>query len=386
MTPERLIQDLERQRAYCEKRSPLCAALLSALAGDLRGPEPAWFDGLSSAWGSRPVTTPYEIPLLILAALHYRALKEGDPELRPLFPTCGGAPGGDAGPRVLARLRELPPEFWAGVASSRLQTNEVARSIGWMLVASAGLVSRETPFHLVDLGTSGGLNLIGDYRARDCRLELADGSPAETPPRFGDAPYPVLSRIGLDAAPRRLEDEADRLWLKACIWPDDAARHARFDEAAALFVRLARERTGPRLFPRDFKDMPAFIAENVKPREDEGLLVYSSQATDFLDDGAYAGLAAGLAKALAPWGDRAFWVELELPRDKSSEFHQLRAHRVKDGRLVSATLATTAAHPSNVRLKGGWDFLAPFGPVRPPKVTLEEPPKRLSPGIYKFPQ
>ncbi|MGQ0572465.1 MAG: hypothetical protein ACT4P5_23400, partial [Armatimonadota bacterium] len=56
-----------------------------------------------------------------------------------------------------------------------------------------------------------------------------------------------------------------------------------------------------------------------------------------------------------------------------------------EGALQARVLATMTAHPDEVRLLPGWEFLAPLGPVQPPRITIEEPPKHLEPGVFKFP-
>jgi len=380
---ESFLQSLELQEVYCRERSPLYLRLFAALHRELSGGNPGWFDRLRECWKERAFTTPYEGPLLLMAAVHFRALSGGDDHLRAAFPTCGGK-GEGAEDAVAGFLASAPDDFWSELARRRLQTNEASRSIAWLLIGCKAFMPRGTPFHLVDMGTSGGLNLIGDYLPRRCALLDEDGRPAPEPPRWKDLPYPVLTRLGLDAEPRRLSDRADRLWLKACIWADDAERHARFDEAAQLFVKLSLDLSGPKLERCLFTDMPAFVSFKVKPHPEEGLLLFNSQASDFLSDAEYERFATGVAKTLAPWEDRAFWVELEMPRGKGKGFHQLAAHRLVKGKLVSKVLATCKAHPSEIRLLPGWDFLAPLVRPKGPRITREEPPKDLKPGRYKF--
>ena len=50
-------------------------------------------------------------------------------------------------------------------------------------------------------------------------------------------PPPVAWRAGIDRSPVDLRDEADVRWLRACLWPDQAARQARLDAA----LQVARE-------------------------------------------------------------------------------------------------------------------------------------------------
>lgn len=47
----------------------------------------------------------------------------------------------------------------------------------------------------------------------------------------------LAARIGVDPAPVDVRDAAQVRWLRACLWPHDHARHARFDRAVALAQR-----------------------------------------------------------------------------------------------------------------------------------------------------
>lgn len=381
---DEFLKALELQESYCEDRSPLYSRLFASLRCELSNGKSAWFERAATSWQDRAFTTPYEAPFLLLATVHFRALSGGDDTLRGAFPTCGGK-AENAEDAVVGFLNSAPDDFWHDLKSRKLQTNEVSRSVGWLLVAATAFLRRGTPFHLVDMGTSGGLNLIGDYLPRRCAILDDHGEPSPEPDRWKDVPYPVLTRLGLDAEPRRLSDRLDRLWLKACIWADDDERHARFDEAVQLFLKLSLDLSGPRIERCQFADMPAFVSLKIRPHPEEGLLLFNSQATDFLADADYDRFIALVGKTLEPWGDRGFWVELELPRDKGTGFHQLTVHRIVKKKLAAKVLATCKAHPSDIRLRPGWDFLAPQSPVKGPRITREEPPKKLEPGRYKFP-
>ena len=349
------LDGLARQRALCGKRSPLYASLLAALEAELSRGEPAWFERLLEAWKGRAFATSYEPPLLVLNLLHYRALLDEDDPLRAFLPDCGGRPGPSAAPAFLAALAEAPDAFWEDLRSRRLQTNEPGRAAGWMLAACRFFRPRRLPFHLVDLGTSAGLTLAGDHQTRETRLEREDGSPAPEPEGWTERPFPVLSRTGLDAAPRDVSNPLDRAWLKACIWPDEADRHARFEAAADLFLSLRRTPGGPRLARASFREMPAWIERHLEPTSEAGLLVYNSQAADFLDEKAYGELRSGLARALGPWGDRGLWAEVEMPRSTRSGFHELRAHVPRGPAFETETWATLTAHPRTVRILAAFE-------------------------------
>jgi hypothetical protein len=47
-------------------------------------------------------------------------------------------------------------------------------------------------------------------------------------------PPPVASRIGVDLSPPDPSDLEDARWLRACLWPDQPARHERLATALAI--------------------------------------------------------------------------------------------------------------------------------------------------------
>lgn len=100
-----------------------------------------------------------------------------------------------------------------------------------------------TEFHLVDVGTSAGLNLNLDrYRYRWGDLEWGPSSMVnlETENRGVDLmprTIELSSRTGLDLNPIDAGDPADRLWLEALIWPEHFERRRRLAAALELAAR-----------------------------------------------------------------------------------------------------------------------------------------------------
>lgn len=370
-------------RGHVEGKAPLTAEMLRAIDAELADGTPAWFERMAKAWAGRRFGPDYEAPGLLLAGIHREALAGRAPALAKTLHSCGGREPG-AGRAAVELLRGADAAFFEDLAGQLLQTNEPPRAIAWLLPACAAFLPRGTAFHLVELGTSAGLLLVGDYLPRTMRLLTAEGEPAEEPPRWRDAPYPVLSRHGLDARPRRVEEPSDLLWLKSSVWPHDLERYSRLEQAAALFARLSLEKAGPRLHERTFAQMPAWLAESLRVHPEEGILVFNAQAADFLPGAEYAELKEGIAAAIEPWGDRGLWVELEFPRAGGEE-HELRAHRWVGKRFETRVLARGDSRAGGLRILPGWDFLAPLAPPVPPRITREEPPKQLQPGLQRFP-
>lgn len=352
----RLIAELASQRAHCEGRSPLYAAVLRELEEDAAG-APPWLDRIESAWKGRRFAVGWEAAHLLLAAMHYWALRGEAEELAQIYPSCGGRGGA---PRGAARafLRRAPSGFWEKLRSGLVQTNEVDRSIAWMLAAAAAFRTRGMPFHLVELGTSAGLNLVGDHLRHECRFAGEAGESVPAPSHWNGAPHSILTRAGLDLRPRRLEDLADRLWLKGCVWADDLPRLERLERATRVFLRLAREPGGPKLERCAFSEAPDWLAANRPPRAGEGLLVFNSIATIYLGEADYATLQRSMARALAPWGGRALWVEYERARGARAGPLELAVHRVVDGALETRVLGSGAPRPQEIRLRRGWEALA----------------------------
>ena len=44
----------------------------------------------------------------------------------------------------------------------------------------------------------------------------------------------IVARAGIDLEPIAVDDAAEVRWLRACLWPHDAERRARFDAAVAI--------------------------------------------------------------------------------------------------------------------------------------------------------
>jgi hypothetical protein len=186
---------------------------------------------------------------IILASVHYLLLRGDRHPLSKFYPNLnGGHPlGEDAFPAfrdfVTTHRAELAPLIARGVTN----TNEVARCS--TLHAGFRAVARETgePLHLIEIGPSAGLNMIWDrYRVRYRRgadeffvgpegaaLTLDCEIRGEEMPPLGPAPK-IASRAGLELNPVDLSDPYWRDWLKALVWPDQAARFARLEKAIAI--------------------------------------------------------------------------------------------------------------------------------------------------------
>ena len=139
-----------------------------------------------------------------------------------------------------SRARERLEET---LATRHTQTNETARCSA--LLPAFASVADGRPLAQIEIGASAGLNGLWDHYAYDYGGRAAGeaGSPLQiacelvgpvVPPL---EPPPVAWRAGIDRSPVDLRDEADVRWLRACLWPDQAARQARLEAA----LQVARE-------------------------------------------------------------------------------------------------------------------------------------------------
>jgi hypothetical protein len=184
-------------------------------------------------------------PMVFLAALQFELLRDPDDELAAYYPTVGGtcAPDAALGPALTRFCAARGDRLVALLATRHTQTNETARCAA--LLPAFAAVAEDRPLAQIEIGASAGLNGLWDHYAYDydgraagdpdsplhisCRLLGSKVPPLEAPP--------VAWRAGIDRSPIDVRDEEDVRWLRACVWPDQAARHERL--AAALAV--ARE-------------------------------------------------------------------------------------------------------------------------------------------------
>ena len=175
-------------------------------------------------------------PMLVLAALHLAALT-GHDVLGPIYD--GARHGGledydDAARRVMNVIRS-DPDIVRGQLWRSTQTNEPGRSAVIQAVMGE-LAGGRDEINLIEVGASAGINLHFDQfpvRAVDDGHALTLVCEDLTPIDRSRVMPRVRARVGIDPQPLDLENEADRMWLKACLWPEQRRRHERFDAIVA---------------------------------------------------------------------------------------------------------------------------------------------------------
>ena len=225
-----LVDRLRMQAGSCRSAgSPLTADLLSGAADDLQagGPTAALLGPLED---DPPGSVP---PLRFAGALHRLVLERRAPALALHYPSVGGTLGAlwpvarDVVEDQTGVLREL--------VRRPVQTNEVGRSsalLGGLLhvVADTGL-----PVRLLEVGASGGLNLLVDRFAHEIAAGLVLGDPT-SPVRLHrpwsgslppDVALAVVERAGCDPSPLDPASTEDRLTLTSYVWADQVPRFER---------------------------------------------------------------------------------------------------------------------------------------------------------------
>jgi hypothetical protein len=257
------LADRFRQQAeHCRSaRSALTAQLLDGAAAelDLDGPVGELLRPLED---DPPGSVP---PLRFAGALHRLVLERRAPVLAVHYPTVGGTPG-DVWHAARATVEEHLADLRELVARP-VQTNEVGRSSA--LLGGLLEVQRQTglPVRLLEVGASGGLNLLVDRYRHEVAPGVVLGDPASPvrlpSPWQGRAPRPgelsIAERRGCDPYPLDPASTADRLTLTSYVWADQLERFERLRSALLLAAQdppalerstgsdfLARELAAPR--------------------------------------------------------------------------------------------------------------------------------------------
>lgn len=232
----------EQAEACATLGSPMYAELLGRMADDIEA------GGVTAAVleGHEDDPGPSALALRLAGSLHRLVLEGEAGELAAFYPSVGGTWHLDRAWPVLERvLAERRDEVRAGLARAP-QTNEVGRSAALM----GGLLrigeQYRLPVRLLEIGASGGLNLLADRFAylRDGRVvQGPEGSPVRLEGCWDGsplAPWPdlrVVERLGSDVAPVDVSTAEGRTVLTCYVWPDQSARLARLRSAFTVADR-----------------------------------------------------------------------------------------------------------------------------------------------------
>jgi hypothetical protein len=184
----------------------------------------------------------------------------------------------------------------------RTQTNEPGRCAVLMPL----LARLPQPLALLEAGASAGLCLLPDHYSYDYgsgvippRVSTAAAAPLFRCHVAGQAPVPdapveVAWRAGLDLDPLDLDDADDVAWLRALIWPGDAAREERL--AAALEVA---RRARPNVVRGDLRsDLEPLAAQ---APADATLVIFHSAVLIYVEPDDRARFAESVRRLGATW-------------------------------------------------------------------------------------
>jgi hypothetical protein len=322
----------EEFAAQCERAAlslpalPVSSAILKWTAEQLKRSEPAWWKTLAKAWDKRAFggwTDPWR---LYLACLHFEALNDAECPLVPYFPSCGGTAEADPASAVHRLLSAPPPSFVENLRTRQMRPFRGNLSSLWIAPAMLFFQRRNMPYYIVEVEAGAGLNLAADLfiPQKGFRQDLVD------------------ARVGLDRAPIVVEDILQRRWLTACQFTDDAKSISFLDLAVDKLIAANKEDASfIQLAPCHGGKAPAFVAKNIPPEDDTGLLFFNFGVTGGLSDADYAFYSKAVGGLLSRWGDRGLWVELELVRgERFSTTLQLRVYRWMERQLRGMVMTT----------------------------------------------
>lgn len=185
-------------------------------------------------------------PNVYLAAIHYLLMEGRSPDLAGYYQSLAEEPLPVEGvDDAFAEFVLANEEAIVDLANRRYtQTNECRRCVALLPGVMTSPFDR---FHLVEIGTSAGLNLALDhYRydfdglgwGPDSSVRLRAGVPGDGP-RL--RPIEIGRRVGIDINVIDRNDRDDRQWLDALIWPEHEERRERLRGALALTAGMNME-------------------------------------------------------------------------------------------------------------------------------------------------
>lgn len=204
-------------------------------------------------------------PNLLFAAVQYLLMDRPDSALAAFYPSVveQAIPPEGVGPLFREFVLDNEEEIVALGNSRYTQTNECRRCVALLPLVMKAPFDR---FHLVDIGTSAGLNLgLDRYHYRFDDLEWGPSSPVTLHTESRGVEFPlhdieVVSRTGLDLNPIDPSDEEAGRWLDALIWPEHHERRDRLRRALGVVSDMPIEMVAGdalRTLPRVLASLPA---------------------------------------------------------------------------------------------------------------------------------
>jgi hypothetical protein len=346
--------DLARQRVLLGQRSPTYQRALDHLRSLVEGPgaDPSILQKLERTWRERAFHAYYDRPLLLLASLRHDAIVEGPAHPLHRAFAVDDEPDDKVVTReaIAAALGPTRLSVWLTLATRRVQTNEVSRAIAWLWPAAlAGCEGGKRPLAIFDVGCAAGLNLVGEQLPASWSDE-------------GHKLLPVvrqvaaLQRLGFDPSPLDVRQEDDVTWMRACLWPGEIRRLARFDVAvSAMRSALAGPEPRPRLHTVPAHLVPGRLDSIARVMPPNALLLaYQTLVRGYIGREHRATYERDMqAWVMSQPPGRACWVELEINEANASDAlpAELVAHvNGGSGAIKSHRLARCGYHPDELTL------------------------------------
>jgi len=182
-------------------------------------------------------------PNLMFGAVQYLLMDGEDAELARHYRSIvdDPAPPEGVGPKFRSFVLAHEEEIVEMGNTRYTQTNECRRCVALLPMVT---MAEFRALHLIDVGTSAGLNLgLDRYGYRYDEVEWhPDAEPLLEAESRGVSPelaeIEVLSRTGLDLNPLDPADASARRWLDALIWPEQVERRARLRSALDMAADL----------------------------------------------------------------------------------------------------------------------------------------------------
>jgi hypothetical protein len=294
------------QAGWCRALGSPFNALVCDLLAERLSPETALGRRLDGWAGNAEAEM---LALRVAGGLHARVRSGKAPALAALYPPAA-LPDADALWAAMEPVLAAPSICrWLDVAP---QTNEVARSAA--LMPCFLTVAQETglPLALVELGCSGGLNLLPDhyaFRLGNVRAGNPESLLALEPDWIGPDPPDVqirfASRIGVDLNPIDLSDPAERARMLAYVWPDQFTRLERMATAMTIVSEIL-----PEIAAGDAAD---FVEARVWPQPGAVTTVFHSIAMQYFSAGSQQRISEHMNRAgSAATSDAPLaWVRME---------------------------------------------------------------------------
>jgi hypothetical protein len=341
--------------------SPMYADLLGRVADALqRGGQDAEPFARVLA-GHEDAAGPSGLALRLAGSVHRLVLERRAGALAAYYPSVGGTWVPEDCWEAFRALVAQEPDAVREWLDRPPQTNEVGRAAA--LVAGLLEVTRLTgaPVRLVEIGSSGGLNLLGDRFLLTDETGRAHGDPASPvrlegawagPGPWTDAavPWPrVVERVGSDVMPVDVATTAGRLTLTAYVWPDQTARHERLRGALQLAGRtpVTVRREGARE-----------VVDGLEPVEGTVTVLWHSVMWQYLDraeqDDVEARIEAigATASATAPFAHLSLEPRRRTPQEEHAFWLRLRLWAGGDDDGSARLLARGRAHGVPVEWAG----------------------------------